>query len=73
MGVLTEILSPATIVGYVFLALVAAFLGRKRLIGFWGFFFLSLIVTPFATMFFLFVCTPTKTPKRGKPRVNAGA
>jgi hypothetical protein len=73
MGMLSELFSPATIVGYVFLAFVAAFVGRKRLIGFWGFFFLSLIVTPFATMFFLFVCTPARTPKPSKPRVKAGA
>ena len=44
---------------------------------FWGFFFLSLIVTPFATLFFLFVCTPAKVPAKpklsrsSKPRVKA--
>jgi hypothetical protein len=73
MAVLESILSPQTIAGYVILCFAAAFIGRKRLIGFWGFFFLSLIVTPFATMFFVFVCTPVKAAKAVKPRVKAGA
>ncbi len=61
-----SLLSPETLVGYVLLALVAAFLGRRRLIGFWGFFFLSLIMTPFMTLFFLFVTTPVKTAQPTK-------
>ena len=73
MGALTSFLVPETVIGYVLLCFVAAFLGRRRLIGFWGFFFLSLIVTPFATMFFIFVCMPARTPRAAKPRVKARA
>jgi hypothetical protein len=77
MGILTTILTPETLGAYLFFAFAAAFLGRHRRIGFWGFFFLSLIVTPFATLFFLFVCTPAKVPAKpklsrsSKPRVKA--
>jgi hypothetical protein len=70
---MTSLLSPQTIVGYVLLALVAAFVGRKRLIGFWGFFFLSLIVTPFATLFFILVCTPAGPSRPAKPRAKVKA
>ena len=73
-----KLLSPATLVGYVVISFVVAFLGRKRIIGFWGFFFLSLMVTPVVTGFFLFVATPVKprprpTRQARTPRVNAGA
>lgn len=68
-----RLLSPATLIGYVLLAFVVAFLGRRRLIGFWGFFFLSLIVTPIVTGFFIFVCTPTRPARQRAPRVNPGA
>ena len=61
-----SLVSPETLVGYVLLAAVAAFVGRRRMIGFWGFFFLSLIVTPFMTLFFLFVCSPAKTAQQTK-------
>jgi hypothetical protein len=77
MGLLTTLLSPQTIGAYLVLTLLAAFLGRHRRIGFWGFFFLSIIVTPFATLFFIFVCTPGKVPAKpklsrsSKPRVKA--
>jgi hypothetical protein len=66
-----SLLTPQTIVGYILLAFVAAFCGRKRLIGFWGFFFLSLIVTPFATIFFILVATPARRPKP-RAKVKAG-
>lgn len=71
-----SLLSPETIVGYVLLAFVAAFFGRRRLIGFWGFFFLSLIVTPLATLFFILVATPVRRKpavKPAKPRAKVNA
>jgi hypothetical protein len=55
MGLIAGILSPETIAAYIVLSFAAAFLGRHRRIGFWGFFFLSLLATPFATLFFIFV------------------
>ena len=45
---------------YVLLCGAAAFLGRRRRIGFWGFFFLSIIVTPFLTALFVFAAAPVK-------------
>ena len=46
----------------------AAFTGRKRRIGFWGFFFLSIIVTPLLSAIFIFAASPVRTrrvaPKR---------
>jgi hypothetical protein len=71
MGLIATLLSPETIAGYIVLCLVAAFLGRHRRIGFWGFFFLSLLATPFATLFFIFVCTPGKPPKKATPPQKA--
>ena len=65
-------ISPYTLTGYLVLSLLAGFFGRRRMIGFWGFFFLSIMVTPLLTSFFLFVCTPVKAPRQAKPRVKAG-
>lgn len=45
---------------YLILCGVAAFLGRRRRIGFWGFFFLSIIVTPLLTALFVFAAAPVK-------------
>ena len=70
---LTSLFSPETLVGYVALAVLAGFLGRRRLIGFWGFFFLSLMVTPLVTLFFLFVSAPVKRSPPAKPRAKAKA
>jgi hypothetical protein len=52
-----------TVFIYLVLSGVAAFAGRHRRIGFWGFFFLSLIVTPFLTALFIFVAAPAR-PRR---------
>jgi hypothetical protein len=48
------------IFGYLVLCLLAAILGRNRRIGFWGFFFCSIIFTPVISLFFLFFTTPRK-------------
>ena len=37
----------------ILLSVICGYFGRHRLIGFWGFFFLSLIVTPIITLLFL--------------------
>ncbi len=56
-------LSAEIILLYVLMSFVAAFLGRRRRIGFWGFFFLSLLVTPLFTMIFIFCAAPAR-PQR---------
>jgi hypothetical protein len=53
---------------YVLLSFVVAFLGRRRRIGFWGFFFLSLMVTPFFTSIFIFFAAPLRV--RRPPRTR---
>jgi hypothetical protein len=49
---------------YFALCLLAGITGRKRLIGFWGFFFASIIFTPFVSLLFLFFATPRKIRER---------
>jgi hypothetical protein len=46
--------------GYLALCLAAGIAGRKRRIGFWGFFFASIIFTPFVGLLFLYFATPRK-------------
>ncbi len=53
---------------YLVLCGVAGFFGRKRRVGFWGFFFLSILVTPVITMLLIFFAG---TPKKHRPRVAA--
>lgn len=57
-------ISPTFIVVYLILCAVAAFLGRKRRIGYWGFFFLSILVTPLITGLFIFAAAPARQPRR---------
>jgi len=49
---------------YLILCGVAAFFGRRRRIGYWGFFFLSVLVTPIMTTLFIFVAAPAPAPRR---------
>ncbi len=49
---------------YLLLCGVAGFFGRHRRIGFWGFFFLSIIVTPLVTSALIFFAAKTAPPKR---------
>jgi hypothetical protein len=46
---------------YLILCLVAGFTGRNRRIGFWGFFFSSILFTPFISLMFLYLAMPRKT------------
>ncbi len=45
-------------------SLLAGLLGRKRRIGFWGFFFASMVVTPLVTLSFLYFAAPVTMAKR---------
>ena len=60
-------MTPELIFGYLALSLVAGIAGRNRRIGFWGFFFCSLIFTPIVSLLFLYFATPKKIlrPARG--------
>jgi Na+/melibiose symporter-like transporter len=49
---------------YFVLCLIAAIAGRNRRIGFWGYFFCSIIFTPFISLLFLFFAMPRKVRKQ---------
>jgi len=67
---MTPLLILEVLVVYILLSFVVGFLGRRRRIGFWGFFFLSLIVTPLMTSIFIFVAAPARVrrPPPGRHR-----
>ena len=48
------------VVLYLLLCLVVGFLGRRRRMGFWGFVFLSVMLTPLVTSLFIFFAAPVK-------------
>jgi hypothetical protein len=52
------------VIVYIVLCLVVGFLGRRRRIGFWGFVFLSVMLTPLTTGLFIFFAAPAPRPRR---------
>jgi hypothetical protein len=52
---LKMLLVPQFVVAYVILALIVGLLGRNKQVGFWGFFVLSMVLTPILTGFFLII------------------
>jgi hypothetical protein len=53
-------MSPEFLLLYLSLCLLGGILGRNRRIGFWGFFFSSIVFTPFVSIPFLYFATPRK-------------
>lgn len=49
---------------YLLFSGIAGFFGRNRRIGFWGFFFLSLVVTPLITSLLIYFAASPKAPRR---------
>jgi hypothetical protein len=47
-------------IAYLLLCLTAGIAGRKRRIGFWGYFFCSFIFTPFVSLLFLYFASPRR-------------
>jgi len=45
---------------YLFLCLLAGIGGRKRRIGFWGYFFCSILFTPIISLLFLYFAAPKR-------------
>jgi hypothetical protein len=45
---------------YLLGSMVAGYVGRNTRIGYWGFFFVSLMVTPVISLLFLFFAYPKK-------------
>jgi hypothetical protein len=52
------------VIVYLVLCLIAGFLGRRRRIGFWGFFFVSILLTPLISTLFIFLAAPAKRVRR---------
>jgi hypothetical protein len=53
-------MTPEVLAVYLGLCLVAGILGRNRRIGFWGYFFGSIVFTPCIALVFLLLATPRK-------------
>lgn len=45
---------------YIVLCIVVGFLGRRRRVGFWGFLFLSVLLTPLVPALFIYFAAPVK-------------
>jgi hypothetical protein len=53
-------LTPPLVALYLALCLLAGLLGRKRRIGFWGFFFSSILFTPLIGLLYIYFATPRR-------------
>jgi len=53
-------MSPELVLLYLALCFLAGVAGRHRRIGFWGFFFSSIIFTPVISFLFLYFATPRR-------------
>lgn len=51
---------PQFLAAYVILAIIVGLLGRDKQIGFWGFFLLSLLITPLVTGVFMLINRPRR-------------
>jgi len=45
---------------YIFLCMVAGYMGRNKRLGYWGFFFCSILFTPFISLLFMYFTMPIK-------------
>ena len=57
---------PQFLIAYVILALIVGLAGRNKTVGFWGFFLLSLILTPVVTGLFM-ILNRDRKPRRVAP------
>lgn len=62
---LTLLMVPQFLIAYVILALIVGLMGRNKTVGFWGFFLLSLILTPFVTGLFMILNRDRKPRRAG--------
>jgi len=53
-------MDPAIVFAYLAMCLLAGIAGRHRRIGFWGFFFCSILFTPIVSLLFLYFAAPRK-------------
>lgn len=66
MPLVKLLMVPQFAIAYVILALIVALLGRNKAIGFWGFFLLSLILTPIVTGIFMIIYRDRKPRRAGR-------
>lgn len=55
------VITPTLVAAYLALCLVAGILGRHRRIGFWGFFFSSILLTPLIGLLYIYFAAPRRT------------
>lgn len=53
---------------FVVLGIIIGFLGRKYRFGFWGYFFMSLLLTPIVGLLALIAAVPREDPVRPRKR-----
>ena len=53
----------AAILLYILASMIAGHFGRKRRIGYWGWLFLSILITPLIALLFLFLSSPKADPE----------
>jgi len=53
-------MDPTILFLYLAMSFLAAIAGRHRRIGFWGFFFCSIVFTPVISLLFLYFASPRK-------------
>ena len=51
---------PQFLIAYVILAIIIGLIGRNKQIGFWGFFLLSLLITPVIPAIFMLIGRPRR-------------
>jgi hypothetical protein len=54
------LLVPQFLIAYVILAVIVGLIGRDKQIGFWGFFLLSLVITPIVPAVFMLIGRPRR-------------
>lgn len=57
---LKMLLVPQFLIAYLILAVIVGLLGRDKQIGFWGFFLLSLVITPIVPAVFMLISRPRR-------------
>lgn len=55
---------PQFLIAYVILAVIIGLIGRNKQIGFWGFFLLSLLITPLIPGIFMLIGRPRRERAR---------
>jgi hypothetical protein len=66
MPLLKLLMVPQLAIAYIILALIMALLGRNKAIGFWGFFLLSLILTPVVIGVFMIINRDRRPSRAGR-------